>query len=325
MPTDTTDRRTRRVTVLMLTFNHRQYVEDAIQSVLDQELADDIELSLIVGDDASSDGTGTVVTRIAAERPEITAITRPSNLGMFGNYADLWERADGEYIAVLEGDDYWTNRHKIRDQIEAMSSNPDWSISFHRALVVDESGQPTGYVTPLNETIKHLDAHALVAANFIPTPSVMYRRTVLPALPDWLSSLEMLDWPINLLHAVAGRIGFIDSIDCAYRLHPGGIWSSRVPTDRIAATIQMAQTLLTLDVLPSLRKSLRALEANSEHDLALALAGDGDFRVARRHFRASLRDRLLDPRRAVSRARTAAWLYRPSSLIGQPDSRSTRK
>src|ERR1041385_5813786 len=90
-----------RVSVLMLSFNHGPYVEQAVESFLSQELDPAVEARLIIGDDCSTDGSPEILRRLASENADrVSLVDRSVNIGMFKNLADLWERADGDYVAM---------------------------------------------------------------------------------------------------------------------------------------------------------------------------------------------------------------------------------
>jgi hypothetical protein len=297
----------------MLTYNHGQYIEQAIHSVLNQALPDGIELSLIVGDDASPDNTADHVARLAGLHPaRITAVLRPNNIGMFANYSDLWRRADGDYIAVLEGDDYWTDPGKLRAQFTAMEQHPDWAMSFHRVKWIDGSGKDLGPVVPWPHWFREgTDAKALTIRNFVSTPSVMYRQGVVPDLPAWLAPLRLLDWPIHLLHAALGDVGFVDIIGAAYRVHGGGVWSLQPSLERHAAVMEMAEAFVTHADSPALKDIARHLRSEAQQAHAKELHRAGELRAARRLFIASLRDDPVDPARLQRRVRAAVRLFAP--------------
>lgn len=114
------------IAVCVTTYNHEPYIAQAIESVLAQ-LCDE-SLRLYIGDDASSDGTQTVCERYAARDRRIVYIRRPQNMGLAANTIDLYRRimADGcEYIAMLDGDDYWTDTHKLQLQVDYLRAHPE--------------------------------------------------------------------------------------------------------------------------------------------------------------------------------------------------------
>ncbi len=128
----------KKVSVIVATYNHEKYIGKALESIVSQET--DFEIEALVGDDASKDGTGKIVEEYGRSYHNIIKpIIRRKNLGAFKNILDLIKRAEGEYIAFLEGDDYWIDEHKLQKQIDFLDNNRDFVASFGISYVVDEN------------------------------------------------------------------------------------------------------------------------------------------------------------------------------------------
>ncbi len=129
------------VSVIMLTYNHKRYIRQAIESVLCQQT--DFCIELLIGDDASTDGTDFVIREYADRHPDvIRAFLRPQNLGATKNLKGLLAQARGNYLASCEGDDYWTDLQKLQVQIDFLRSHPEYIGCTHTVRIVDESGRP---------------------------------------------------------------------------------------------------------------------------------------------------------------------------------------
>lgn len=114
------------IAVCITAYNHEAFIAQAIESVLMQQC--DEALRVYIGDDASTDGTQAVCERYASEDKRIVYIRRAQNMGLVSNTIDLYRRimADGaEYIAMLDGDDYWTDPHKLQLQMDYLRSHPE--------------------------------------------------------------------------------------------------------------------------------------------------------------------------------------------------------
>lgn len=128
------------VSVIVLTYNHVRYITRALDSVLDQNCGFIYEV--LIGDDASDDGTSDIVREYAKMHPRlIRAFVRNRNVGATANLADLLRKARGKYIIGCEGDDYWTDAAKLRKQVEYMEVNPELSGCTHNITVVDADGE----------------------------------------------------------------------------------------------------------------------------------------------------------------------------------------
>jgi glycosyltransferase involved in cell wall biosynthesis len=130
------------VTALVNTYNQAEFVEQAIESALAQELDDRYEI--LVVDDCSTDGTREILRKYAADYPELLRVLLlDQNVGRCASRARGTREALGRYVALLDGDDYWTSPHKLRKQIEFLDSRPDCAICFHNVTVVyDGSREP---------------------------------------------------------------------------------------------------------------------------------------------------------------------------------------
>ena len=216
-----------KVSVCLLTYNHVRYIAQAIDSVLIQKT--DFDFEVVIGEDASTDGTRKVVEEYALRHPgQIRAILQPRNVGAGKNSMDTWKACRGRYIALLEGDDYWTSSHKLQKQADALDAHPEWTVCYHRVRRFSQdaafppSDYPRGPQKPVL-TLKDL----LHAGNPMQTCSVMYRGGVVPELPTWFRDLGVGDWAMHLLHAARGQVGFIDELMADYRIHGEGAWASR--------------------------------------------------------------------------------------------------
>lgn len=129
------------VSVIMLAYNQEAYIAQAIESVLAQQTG--FRYELLIGDDASPDGTGEIAEDYARRYPDrIRVFRRPENLGASRNAYELLCQAQGRYLAFCEGDDYWTAPDKLAVQYAFLEEHPDLIGCTHRCVVVDEHGDP---------------------------------------------------------------------------------------------------------------------------------------------------------------------------------------
>lgn len=166
------------VSVLIMTYNHEKYIRQALESVMMQETTFPFEI--IIGDDCSSDKTVEIIQEVIKDyRGDVILIAREKNIGMNANNFDIGYRARGKYIAEVEGDDYWIDKHKLQKQFEFLESHPECSVVAHKVAVVNEREHPIGEVKPdigeLNRYFGKEDAMKYQARLLHPT-SVMYRN-----------------------------------------------------------------------------------------------------------------------------------------------------
>lgn len=226
------------VSVCMITYNHERFIAQAIESALMQET--DFSVELVIGEDCSTDGTRAIVMEYAQRYPDrIRPLLRERNLGMITNFVATLQACRGKYIALLEGDDYWTDPHKLQKQVEFLEAHPECSICFHNAMVeYEDSSRPARtYCPPNQKTVSTLED--ILERNLIPTCSVMYHWGLVRELPEWFFRLRMGDWPLHVLHAQHGKIGYVDRVMGVYRIHLGSIYSLSDKLDWLIAVFDM--------------------------------------------------------------------------------------
>ncbi len=124
------------VQVQTITYQHAPYIRDCIEGVLMQKT--DFQFEYLIGEDCSTDGTRDIVFEYAKKYPgKIRVITADENFGMMGNIRRCRMAARGKYIALCEGDDYWTDPYKLQKHVDFMEKNPGVSITYHDACKVD--------------------------------------------------------------------------------------------------------------------------------------------------------------------------------------------
>lgn len=259
-----------KVSVFVLTYEHGAWIGRALDSALGQEAPFDFEL--LVADDGSTDGTRETVREYARRHPDrIRTFLPERNLGVAGIWLEAARRCRGEYVAILEGDDYWTSPRKLARQVALLDARPGWVSCFHRATLFHEDGSaPPRPATPaLDQDVFELDD--LLRACFIPFLTVMFRRDALAGIPEWGFSYPWFDWIFHIFCARQGSIGFLDEDMASYRVHSQGNWSAR---DRVA---QLEQDLsvyerLALE-LPERRGLIERCVENRHCQLAVEASG----------------------------------------------------
>lgn len=228
------------VSVFMVTYNHEKYLSEAIESVLMQKT--NFSYQLIIGEDCSSDGTREIVRRYAEEHPTlIKAIFNPQNLGPGRNADTVFKECTGKYVAMCEGDDYWTDPHKLQKQVDFLEDNPDFAICFHNMQIVYEGNPHLNRIS--NTRQKEITTiNNLARGNYIHTASCIFRNN-LYEIPDWFHQCPVGDYPLHLLNAQYGKIKFIDEIMGVYRVHKGGIWENKDSSYRVAKWIEMLEII----------------------------------------------------------------------------------
>jgi glycosyltransferase involved in cell wall biosynthesis len=213
-----------KVSVVMVTYNHEAYIHQAVASVLRQEV--DFAYELLIGEDCSTDHTREIAITLQQTYPDkIRLLLHETNQGPTPNYMALFRLCQGQYMAILDGDDYWTDVHKLQRQVAFMDQHPECALCFHDAITVSANGnREIGQIArPGQKAISELAD--LVERNFIPNCTVMYRNHLVSTIPAWVYDMPMGDWCFHILYAQKGKIGYLDKVMAAYRKQPKGIYS----------------------------------------------------------------------------------------------------
>lgn len=231
-----------KVSVAMPAFHHERFIVQAIESALMQQT--DFDFEIVVGDDCSTDRTRDRIEELARKAPgRIRLIVNPRNIGMLANFVQIVSACRGRYIALLEGDDYWTDPTKLQRQADLLDRRPDVAICHHNALrVADDGSRPP---TPCHGRGRPRLAtqDALMAGNFLVTCTVMFRGGLIPAFPDWYFQCGVGDWPLHVLNSQHGSITYLAETMAVYRVHAGGAWSAERNRGRLEGLVQTAEMM----------------------------------------------------------------------------------
>ena len=132
-----------KVSACIITYNHEKFIEDCLEAAISQKL--DFDYEIIIGEDKSTDNTLAICKEYERAYPElIRVIERPENLGLIGNWMDTLDQCRGDYIAMCEGDDFWTDFLKLQKQVSFLENNPDYALSCTK--VQTANGDQVGVV-----------------------------------------------------------------------------------------------------------------------------------------------------------------------------------
>lgn len=231
-----------KVSVLMLAYNHEDFIAQALSSVLMQEVNFDYEI--VVGEDFSTDATRSVLLDFLEKYPgKIKVILHDRNVGMHANFASVLKACSGEYVAILEADDFWTDSGKLQKQVDLMERDKSFSECFHKVTTIYQDGKQAPHDFPVGLMRAEYGLDDIVSEFFIPTLSVLFRRSVVSNLPAEFYDVSNPDWFIHILCAEKGRVAFIDEVMGVYRVHEGGVWSSKKRSEILEKTIVSARVV----------------------------------------------------------------------------------
>ncbi len=221
-----------KVSVVMITYNHENYLIEAINGVLNQITNFDFEL--IIANDNSPDDTDIIIKKLIHNHPagnKIKYLHNKENIGMMPNFVQALQNCIGEYVALCEGDDYWTDNQKLQKQVDFLDQNKQFAICFHNVQInkkdILSSDTLTEKVKSIT-TIKNLAKRG----NYIHTCSVVYRNHLIDQLPDYFQHSPIGDYFIHMLNARKGKIHKMEDNMAVYRIHDTSYWSSQKESKR---------------------------------------------------------------------------------------------
>lgn len=209
------------IAVCIVTYNQERFLAQAIESVQTQKCNEAIRI--YVGDDASTDGTSAIGKKYAAEDDRVVYVRREKNIGLVANTLDLYRRAISDqcrYIAMLDGDDYWTDDHKLQMQTDYLQAHQEVGF-LHTAAYDDIDGQ-------LKETDTHLKPEGDIRLCYglhgaLHTNSTVFFRADILRFCD-LDEIEglhfsVLDYPLYGIFSQHTHFGYIHQYTAAWRNH----------------------------------------------------------------------------------------------------------
>jgi len=231
------------VSVCCVTYNHMRYIVQAIESFLNQKT--NFPFEVIIHDDASSDGTSDVIREYADKRPDlIKPIFQTENQYSRSRAISarfVWPKCRGKYIALCEGDDYWTDPLKLQKQVDFLERNDAYSMCFHEADVLDNGVKTRNNDFRRDRTFTIQDMARRNIGRIVTASCVFRNRT--NTFPVWYAQLRSLDWGLHMINAEYGKVYFMDEVMAVYRIHEGGVWSHRSDSEKTSRILESMRDL----------------------------------------------------------------------------------
>lgn len=229
------------VSIVCDTYNHAPYIRDALDGFLMQKT--DFPFEIIVHDDASTDGTADIVREYEAARPGLfRCVYRAEN--MYSKDPKILEHyvfplARGKYVAICEGDDFWTRPDKLQKQISYMESHPDCTLCVSAGELVDPSGRRTGLLAPFDTDMDvPMDAVIRGGGGFVATASIVAPTRLAQNRAPFCDFSDVDDAVLQLWFAENGTTHYFAEPLCAYRQAVPGSWTETFFSSKSAARIQ---------------------------------------------------------------------------------------
>jgi RimJ/RimL family protein N-acetyltransferase/glycosyltransferase involved in cell wall biosynthesis len=211
-----------KVSVFMMVYNHEKFIKEALDGVLMQKCNFDYEI--VIGEDYSTDESRNIILEYAKQFPgKFKLLLHTSNIGAQKNQLAVLENCTGQYIAMCEGDDYWTDPLKLQKQVDFLEKNEEFVISCSNSNIVNFE---SSYVKLFNENkIPEITDVNYILRNkwYIPTASIVFRNNMIE-FPNWFYKVKNGDYMLCLfLTSNGGLVHYENEVRCDYRLHENGV------------------------------------------------------------------------------------------------------
>jgi glycosyltransferase involved in cell wall biosynthesis len=208
----------------MVTYNHAKFIGQAIEGVIAQQT--NFEWELVIGEDASTDETQAIAQSYQQRYPNrIRLLSGTKNMGAQPNFIRTYAMCRGKYIAMLEGDDYWTDPLKLQKQIDFLDANPDYVLCFHNVRVQRDGSTESVLYNPPTQALT-TGAVDLALRNYIATVSCVYRR-VFTEMPAWFAVASAGDFSLHMMHSRYGKFRYLPDVMAVYREHAQSSWQAK--------------------------------------------------------------------------------------------------
>lgn len=214
------------VSVCVMTYNLEKYIAEALDSILMQKVS--FKYNIVVGDDQSSDNTRRILQDYSTKYPDtFKLLLHKNNLGMLPNFAETLKACNGKYLAILDGDDYWTDPLKLQKQVDFLESKKDYSMVFHNTELHDHT-KSNVIIKPFNldEQNREYTPNEIMERWSVATCSVLCINKEQYRYIENNLWFPVQDLPFYLCCASMGKIYYLAETMCVYRKLPTGSQNS---------------------------------------------------------------------------------------------------
>lgn len=216
------------VSVVVPTYKHAAFIRSTIEGILAQET--DFPFEILVGDDASPDGTAAILHELQSAHPgKLRVLSFAANVGPHRNMAALITASRAKYIAHCDGDDVWTDPVKLALQYGVLTANPSARLIYHAAGTIDAEGRRLAHRIRRGWFSRVVTANEVILGDggLIPTSSMLIEKSLMMNEPDWQRDAPVGDYPLGIRAAIEGEVIYLDREMCDYRMSVPHSWTQR--------------------------------------------------------------------------------------------------
>ena len=236
------------VTVCMISYKNEQFIKQAIDSIFMQKV--NFDYDLVISNDCSPDGTDKIIQDYIKNHPKgnkIKYYLQEKNLGHFGNWSFIINKCQGDYVAILESDDYWTDENKLQLQYDFLENNKDYSTVFHDCTVQNDKENTSYPLRMLAKSNPVLDKHIIGEGGNLCATCSLFFRNYFKEYPAEVRIAKSIERGLTYFLMTRGKFWYIDKKMCVYRVHGGGVTSAGVKTriEYMKSNIELLQFFQT--------------------------------------------------------------------------------
>lgn len=229
-----------KVNIILITYNHAAYIRQTLESILMQKVDADVEI--IIADDYSPDNTVDIIREYEDKTPfTFTYLYKEKNTGYIRNYQQAFAACTGDYIAIMEGDDYWVKPNHLQNHIHHLEKYPEASMSYNRhiRLFVDQKREEIFDWTG-GDDYELVTTGQLALGNRIGNLSCcMFRGKYIRDIDPKLFDMEIADWMLGMYMGQFGSLLYLKDATSAYRIHDNGQWSRMTEKEQFIRIIEL--------------------------------------------------------------------------------------
>lgn len=217
------------VSISCAVFNHKQYIKDALEGFVNQKT--NFKFEVLVHDDASTDGSQDIIREYEKKYPDIIKpIYQTENQHSQGiPIKKMFQipRIKGKYLAMCEGDDYWTDPYKLQKQVDFLEAHPDYTLCATACtwLNLRDNIEEKQFIIEKDRDVTIEELILEKNGRIFPTVSVMMKKEIYTVIPDWFTKFPVGDIPLFINAAHNGKVRMLADNTCVYRWFASGSWT----------------------------------------------------------------------------------------------------
>lgn len=220
-----------KINIILITYNQESYIRQTLDSILNQNINED-NIEMIIADDCSTDNTLSIIEEYSKHCKKanfaFNFLKNTRNLGYIKNYERAFNACDGDYIAIIEGDDYWITDNHIKQHAEFLEAHQECSMSFNRHIRLFEGQnmreEIVEWVSPSD--VEYFTTEQMIQGNKIGNLSCcVFRTSLIKNLNSEIFEIVFADWLLGMIMGQYGYLAYQKEITSVYRIHDKGQWS----------------------------------------------------------------------------------------------------